>query len=132
MLLDDGRRALTTSWNPTRSGLTLWDLETGEALAQHLARGITLAGRAHPDGKLWAGANSDGTVGLWDRSSLLAAGAAIVLFAVGNVAAFALGALVAAVQALRLEYYELFSRLFTSSGRPFTPWHVPLRRSETS
>jgi V/A-type H+-transporting ATPase subunit I len=74
----------------------------------------------------------DGTVGLWDRSSLLAAGAAIVLFAVGNVVAFALGALVAAIQALRLEYYELFSRLFTSSGRPFAPWHVPLRRSETS
>ena len=50
---------------------------------------------------------------------------AITLFVAGNVAAFALGALVAAIQALRLEYYELFSRLFAGSGEPFTPWHVP-------
>ncbi len=74
----------------------------------------------------------DGTVGLWNRSTLLAGAAAIVLFTVGNAAAFALGALVAAIQALRLEYYELFSRLFASSGRPFAPWHVPVRRSEIS
>ena len=37
-------------------------------------------------------------------------------FAVGHVAAFALEALVAGVQALRLEYYELFSRIFVSEG----------------
>ena len=40
---------------------------------------------------------------------------------------FALEALVAGVQALRLEYYELFSRVFADEGRPFRPWHVPLR-----
>jgi len=74
----------------------------------------------------------DGTVGLWERSTFLAYVASIALFAVGNVAAFALGALVAAVQALRLEYYELFSRLFVSQGRPFAPWHVPAQRLETS
>ena len=34
----------------------------------------------------------------------------------------ALEALVAGIQALRLEYYELFSRIFTSEGRPFRPW----------
>ena len=33
--------------------------------------------------------------------------------------------LVAGVQALRLEYYELFSRVFVSEGRPFRPWFVP-------
>ena len=33
---------------------------------------------------------------------------------------------VAGVQALRLEYYELFSRVFQLEGRPFRPWHVPL------
>ena len=33
--------------------------------------------------------------------------------------------LVAAIQALRLEYYELFSRVFVTQGRPFRPWHVP-------
>jgi V/A-type H+/Na+-transporting ATPase subunit I len=48
-----------------------------------------------------------------------------LVFVVGNALAFTLEALVAAVQALRLEYYELFSRVFDSSGRPFQPWHVP-------
>ena len=48
--------------------------------------------------------------------------AAILVFVVGNVLTFALEALVAGVQALRLEYYELFSRIFQSEGRPFRPW----------
>ena len=47
-----------------------------------------------------------------------------MLFVVGNVAAFALEALVVGVQALRLEYYELFSHMFVEEGRPFAPWHV--------
>jgi V/A-type H+/Na+-transporting ATPase subunit I len=65
-----------------------------------------------------------GTLALW---SLGGAGwfAAVLLFTLGNAVAFALEALVAGVQALRLEYYELFSRLFQSEGRPFRPWHVP-------
>ncbi len=50
------------------------------------------------------------------------AAAAILVFLVGNVLTFALEALVAGVQALRLEYYELFSRIFQSEGRPFHPW----------
>jgi V/A-type H+-transporting ATPase subunit I len=65
----------------------------------------------------------DGTTDLWDRSGPAAA-AGVVLFVVGNVVAFGLGALVGAIQALRLEYYELFSRLFTTSGRPFRPWNL--------
>ena len=73
----------------------------------------------------------EGTIALWDRDSIVGFVSAVALFAVGNLAAFALGALVAAIQALRLEYYELFSRLFATSGRPFTPWHVPARRWET-
>ena len=36
------------------------------------------------------------------------------------------------VQALRLEYYELFSRIFQGEGRPFRPWHVPLATTEDS
>ncbi|MGV9907825.1 hypothetical protein ACWDU8_36015 [Streptomyces sp. NPDC003388] len=43
----------------------------------------------------------------------------------GTAVSFALEALVAGVQALRLEFYELFSRLFEREGRPFRPWHVP-------
>jgi V/A-type H+/Na+-transporting ATPase subunit I len=74
----------------------------------------------------------NGTVNLWDRSTPIAAVAAIALFAAGNVAGFALGALVGAIQALRLEYYEIFSRLFSGQGRPFEPWHIPIQRSDPS
>jgi len=56
--------------------------------------------------------------------------AAAVLFCLAWAAAFALEGLVAAVQALRLEYYELFSRLFTGEGRPFRPWSLPLMSTE--
>jgi V/A-type H+-transporting ATPase subunit I len=64
-----------------------------------------------------------GTVAMWHRGLAWWLPAAL-LFVVGNVVAFALEALVAGVQALRLEYYELFSRIFTTDGRPFAPWHV--------
>ena len=56
----------------------------------------------------------------------------MVVFVVGHVVAFGLEALVAGVQALRLEYYELFSRIFVTEGRPFRPWHVPRPSIETS
>lgn len=55
-----------------------------------------------------------------------------VVFAIGNLVAFTLEALVAAVQALRLEYYELFSRIFQTEGRPFRPWHVPTVSVDTA
>jgi V/A-type H+-transporting ATPase subunit I len=51
--------------------------------------------------------------------------AAGIVFVLGNAVTFSLEALVAGVQALRLEYYELFSRVFLAEGRPFRPWHVP-------
>ncbi|MEY9951614.1 V-type ATPase 116kDa subunit family protein [Leifsonia sp. EB34] len=47
---------------------------------------------------------------------------AILVFVIGNTTTFALEALIAGVQALRLEYYELFSRIFLTEGRPFRPW----------
>jgi V/A-type H+-transporting ATPase subunit I len=72
----------------------------------------------------------DGSVGLWERSGAISIFAAVVLFVVGNAAAMALSGLVGAIQALRLEYYELFSRLFITMGRPFTPWHISTQRSE--
>ena len=64
-----------------------------------------------------------GTTALWGHGWVGMAGA-VVVFVVGNVIAFALEALVAGVQALRLEYYELFSRVFIGEGRPFRPWRV--------
>jgi V/A-type H+-transporting ATPase subunit I len=56
--------------------------------------------------------------------------AGVLVFAVGWAAAFALEGLVVAVQALRLEYYELFSRLFTHDGRLFRPFSLPLLSTE--
>lgn len=41
-------------------------------------------------------------------------------------------ALVAGVQALRLEFYELFSRVFKGQGRPFRPWGAALAMSAAS
>jgi len=50
--------------------------------------------------------------------------AAAAIFVVGNAVTFSLEALIAGVQALRLEYYELFSRIFIAEGEPFRPWHL--------
>ncbi|WP_372735433.1 V-type ATPase 116kDa subunit family protein [Nocardioides sp.] len=71
----------------------------------------------------------EATTALADRGFLGVVGAVLVFLA-GNAVAFALEGLVAAIQALRLEYYELFSRIFTSEGRPFRPWHIPLQLEE--
>jgi V/A-type H+/Na+-transporting ATPase subunit I len=67
----------------------------------------------------------DGARSLWHRGPGGVA-AAVALFVIGNAAAFALEALVAAVQAMRLEYYELFSRVFAGEGEPFSPWKIPV------
>jgi V/A-type H+-transporting ATPase subunit I len=65
------------------------------------------------------------TVSLWG-SSALSSLLAVLVFVVGTVVTFALEVLVAAVQALRLTYYELFSRVFQAEGQPFRPWHIPV------
>ncbi|MEV7979537.1 V-type ATPase 116kDa subunit family protein [Streptomyces sp. NPDC086519] len=65
-----------------------------------------------------------GTTGLAARGGAAVVGAVLV-FTVGTAVSFGLEALVAGVQALRLEFYEVFSRLFEAEGRPFRPWHVP-------
>lgn len=69
-----------------------------------------------------------GTVSLWQVGGVSMVWA-VLLFVVGNAVTFGLEALVAGVQALRLEYYELFSRVFQAEGRPFRPWQVPTDRS---
>jgi len=61
-----------------------------------------------------------GTTALWAPD--WRAVAAVLVFLVGNVLTFGLEALVAGIQALRLEYYELFSRVFLTEGRPFHAW----------
>jgi V/A-type H+-transporting ATPase subunit I len=69
---------------------------------------------------------------VWEATTALTARGAlgvlagVVVFVLGNALAFGLEALVAGIQALRLEYYELFSRVFTREGRSFSPWHLPV------
>jgi V/A-type H+-transporting ATPase subunit I len=70
-----------------------------------------------------------GTMALWGPGLRLLAAA--ILFVVGNALAFALEGLVASVQALRLEYYELFSRIFAGEGRRFRPWHLEVAKEDT-
>ena len=67
----------------------------------------------------------DGARYLW-HAGAGGAFAAIALFAVGTAAAFAIETLVAGVQAMRLEYYELFSLVFAGEGEPFSPWRLPV------
>jgi len=45
----------------------------------------------------------------------------ILVVAVGNIIVIALEGLLVGIQALRLEFYEMFSRFYTGSGKPFTP-----------
>lgn len=51
----------------------------------------------------------------------VAFGAVLVL---GNAAAIVLEGVIAAVQALRLEYYEFFSKFFSGAGRPYAPFRL--------
>ncbi|ADD43122.1 V-type ATPase 116kDa subunit family protein [Stackebrandtia nassauensis] len=87
------------------------------SFARLAAFGLTHAALA---GLVW-----HGTTGLAD-GGLPGTIAAVLVFVLGNAVAFALEALVAAIQALRLEFYELFSRMFTGFGEPFHPWRIPI------
>ncbi len=66
----------------------------------------------------------DATTALWDSGGLAIA-AAVLVFVLGNALTFVLEGVVSGVQAMRLEYYELFSKIFVSEGRPFQPWSIP-------
>ncbi|MFI5286945.1 MAG: V-type ATPase 116kDa subunit family protein [Candidatus Dormibacteria bacterium] len=69
------------------------------------------------EGLVWSA-----TVSLVGRGWLTIVG--VMAFVVGNAIAFGLEGLVVGIQALRLEYYELFSRVFVGEGRRFHPWHL--------
>lgn len=53
-----------------------------------------------------------------------------LVFLGGNALTFALEGLVTGVQALRLEYYELYSRIFSGEGHAFAPWAMSVRSSK--
>ena len=59
-------------------------------------------------------ADTVGGVGYW------------IIVVVGNIIVMALEALLVAIQVLRLEYYEMFSRFYTGEGRPFEPVRLKL------
>lgn len=45
----------------------------------------------------------------------------IIIVVIGNIIIMALEGLLVGIQALRLEFYEMFSRFYSGSGRPFIP-----------
>ena len=51
----------------------------------------------------------------------------VLIIVLGNLVAIVLEGIVAAVQALRLEYYEFFSKFFSGNGQPFQPFCLPAR-----
>jgi V/A-type H+-transporting ATPase subunit I len=63
---------------------------------------------------------ADQVRGLEAGGPLLAGG--VILF--GNVIAIVLEGIVAAVQALRLEYYEFFGKFYAGDGQPFRPFSL--------
>lgn len=69
---------------------------------------------------VWTGSAALFAAGLWF--------AALPVFVVGNAAGFTLELLVAGIQAMRLEYYELFSRIYSGEGRAFKPWHLTVTK----
>jgi V/A-type H+-transporting ATPase subunit I len=48
----------------------------------------------------------------------------VAVIVLGNVVAIVLEGVIATVQALRLEYYEFFSKFFSGAGRPFKPFRL--------
>jgi V/A-type H+-transporting ATPase subunit I len=52
----------------------------------------------------------------------------VLVIIAGNVVAILLEGVIAAVQALRLEYYEFFGKFFSGSGRAFTPFRLDGKR----
>lgn len=65
---------------------------------------------------VWTGTHSLLAAGLWFIG--------VPVFVLGNGVGFTLELVVAGIQAMRLEYYELFSRIYAGEGRPFKPWHL--------
>ena len=54
-------------------------------------------------------------------ADMFSGGGYIIAVVVGNIVVTALEALVAGIQVVRLEFYEMFSKFFEGQGRPFTP-----------
>ena len=54
-------------------------------------------------------------------AEMVGAGAAPVVVIIGNIFVMGMEGLIVGIQALRLEFYEMFSRFFDADGTPFAP-----------
>lgn len=54
----------------------------------------------------------------------------VLVIIAGNAVAIGLEGIIAAVQALRLEYYEFFNKFFSGTGRPFEPFRLVARGAD--
>lgn len=59
----------------------------------------------------------------------MSAGISPIMVVFGNLFVMAIEALLVCIQAMRLEFYELFSRFYSGDGKPFTP--VKINYDET-
>ena len=89
------------------------------------------------DDEFTAPAEADGwsspaaAAGLAFDSSALGEASGLLIIILGNVVAIVLEGVVASVQTVRLEYYEFFSKFFSGSGRPFTPFCLVAKGGRT-
>jgi len=56
----------------------------------------------------------------------------VLVIILGNVLAIALEGIIASVQALRLEWYEFFSKFYTGGGRAFEPFRLSEKDAESN
>ena len=56
-------------------------------------------------------------------ASLAPGAASILVYIIGNAVVVVLEGMIVAIQVVRLQYYEFFSKFFTETGREFKPFH---------
>ena len=54
-------------------------------------------------------------------SDMFGSAGSIIVGIIGNIIVIALEGLIVAIQVLRLEYYELFSRFYSGDGKEYIP-----------
>jgi len=54
-------------------------------------------------------------------ANMVGSGASPIVVVIGNIFVMAMEGLIVGIQALRLEFYEIFSRFYDGSGKPFVP-----------
>ncbi len=63
-------------------------------------------------------------------SDMVGSGASPVVIIIGNLFVMAMEGLIVGIQALRLEFYEIFSRFYEGSGKPFVPISQSVQTSQ--